>query len=356
MSSTCFREPHVRCGSSALPQDVSAAISWFFERWRLELVDVRDVTKSYGTVRALQGVSVQIDPGSIVGLLGPNGAGKSTLMKILTGYLEPDTGAVSIDGFDVLTQTRKAQRRIGYLPENAPLYPELNVQEYLIMMADIRQIPAVDQRAAIQEAVLATGLTPMLTRPIGQLSKGYRQRVGLAQAILHKPDLLILDEPTVGLDPAQLVEIRQLIRRLGQSSTVLFSTHILPEVETLCDRVVMIMGGLIRADAKVADLARSSAARVVLDERPADPAEARSALAALPGAADVSEESLPNGRVAYVVQGVEGSDLCPALYALAKDRDWRVRELRSEIRTLETVFNELASSAPASVDVAAAAA
>lgn len=310
------------------------------------MVDVRDVTKSYGAVRALQGVSVQIDPGSIVGLLGPNGAGKSTLMKILTGYLQPDTGSVTIDGFDVLTQTRSAQRRIGYLPENAPLYPELSVQEYLLMIADIRQVPASEQRGAIKEAVLATGLTPMLTRPIGQLSKGYRQRVGLAQAILHKPDLLILDEPTVGLDPGQLVEIRQLIRRLGQRSTVLFSTHILPEVEALCDRVVMIMGGLIREDAKVAALARSGSARLVLDEAPADPAAAKAALLALPGAAKVSEEPLQGGRMSYHVEGTEDSDLCPAIYQLARDRDWRVRELRSEVRTLETVFNELASTAP----------
>ncbi len=303
------------------------------------MVDVQEVKKSYGPVQALGGVSLGIDAGTIVGLLGPNGAGKSTLMKILTGYLQPDAGIVLVDGLDVLARTREAQERIGYLPENAPLYPELTVQEYLAMIAEVRRIPRLEQPAALEAAVAATGLAPMLVRPIGQLSKGYRQRVGLAQAIVHRPKLLVLDEPTVGLDPTQLVEIRQLIRRLGRSSTVLFSSHILPEVEALCDRAVMIMGGTIRADALLGDLARSGGARVVTAG--ATPG-ARAALAGIPGAAGVVEEALPGGRVAYVVEAVDGADLCPAIFEIAKARDWQVRELRNEVRTLETVFNELA--------------
>ncbi len=311
------------------------------------MVDVQNVTKSYGAVQALSDVSFQIEAGTIVGLLGPNGAGKSTLMKIMTGYLQPDAGSVSIEDFDVLTRRKEAQQRIGYLPETAPLYPELTVQEYLLMMADVRRIPRQDQPKALKEAILATGLGPMLTRPIQQLSKGYRQRVGIAQAILHRPRLLILDEPTVGLDPTQLAEIRQLVRTLAKTSTVLFSSHILPEVEALCDRAVMIMGGQIRADATLSDLAKSGSARLVLEGTAADPA-VHAALRELPGATDVRGEALRNGRVAYVVHAEDERDLCPAIFELAKQRDWPLRELRSETRTLETVFNELArASAPA---------
>ncbi|MEJ2666620.1 MAG: ATP-binding cassette domain-containing protein [Deinococcales bacterium] len=319
------------------------------------MVDVRNVTKTYGAVKALSDVSFSIDAGTIVGLLGPNGAGKSTLMKVLTGYLQPDAGRVSIDDFDVLTQRRQAQQRIGYLPENAPLYPELTVQEYLLMMADVRCIPGVEQRAAIKAAVNATGLEPVITRPIQQLSKGYRQRVGIAQAILHRPKLLILDEPTVGLDPTQLAEVRQLIRTLAKSSTVLFSSHILPEVEALCDRAVMIMGGVIRADARLSELAKSGSARLILDGS-ADAKTVADALSALPGAGSVRREEAAGGRLAFVVRGPDGGDLCPDIFELAKRENWPLRELRSETRTLETVFNELArGAAPAPVPTPSAA-
>ena len=310
------------------------------------MVDVRNVTKSYGAVRALQDVSFRIEAGTIVGLLGPNGAGKSTLMKVLTGYLQPDSGQVSIEDFDVLLERRQAQERIGYLPENAPLYPELTVQEYLLMMADVRRIPRAQQTSSLTDAIRATGLGPMLTRPIQQLSKGYRQRVGIAQAILHRPKLLILDEPTVGLDPTQLAEIRQLVRTLAKTSTVLFSSHILPEVEALCDRAVMIMGGVIRADAQLSELSRSGTARLVLGGTSADPAVS-DALRGLPGASGVQPGTLGDGRVAYVVHAEDDRDLCPAIFELAKRQDWPLQELRRETRTLETVFNELArDSAP----------
>ena len=310
------------------------------------MVDVRNVTKSYGAVRALQDVSFRIEAGTIVALLGPNGAGKSTLMKVLTGYLQPDSGHVSIDDFDVLLERRKAQERIGYLPENAPLYPELTVQEYLLMMSDVRRIPRAQQTSSLADAIRATGLGPMLTRPIGQLSKGYRQRVGIAQAILHRPKLLILDEPTVGLDPTQLAEIRQLVRTLAKTSTVLFSSHILPEVEALCDRAVMIMGGVIRADAQLSELSKSGTARLVLQGTAADPAVS-DALRGLPGATGVQPGTAAGGRVAYVVHAEDDHDLCPAIFELAKRRDWPLQELRRETRTLETVFTELArESAP----------
>lgn len=306
------------------------------------MIEVSDLKKSYGPVEALRGVSFAIAPGQIVGLLGPNGAGKTTIIKILTGYLQPDSGAAAVDGLDVLTQARAVQGRIGYLPENAPLYPELSVQGYLKLMADLRQIPAADQRARISEAVYATGLTDQLTRPIGQLSKGFRQRVGLAQAILHKPKLLILDEPTVGLDPTQIVEIRRLIRRLADHATVLFSTHILSEVEALCDRAIILLNGLVKADARLAELEVTADAVVVLAGK-TDSVER--ALRSLSGVRGIEPSRTSDGFPSYRVLGMGDVDLCPAIYDLARAGDWPLRELRRDVRTLETVFNQLATAA-----------
>jgi ABC-2 type transport system ATP-binding protein len=309
------------------------------------MIDVRDVTKSYGPIEALRGVSFRVDAGQIVGLLGPNGAGKTTILKILTGYLQADSGSVTINGLDVLTQVRAVQAQIGYLPETAPLYPELSVQAYLRMMADLREIPPAEQPARLSEAIYATELADHLTRPIGQLSKGYRQRVGLAQAILHRPRILILDEPTIGLDPTQVQAIRRLIRRLAEHSTILFSTHILSEVEALCDRVIILLNGQVRADARLADLSATADALLVLSEAPAGVERALSRLAGVRG---VERIVWPGGYPAFRVLGeAEGAraDLCPALYELARQQGWPLRELRPDTRTLETVFNQLATAA-----------
>jgi ABC-2 type transport system ATP-binding protein len=308
------------------------------------MIDVSGVSKSYGDIEALREVSFRVAAGDIVGLLGPNGAGKTTTMKILTGYLQPDEGTVTIGGRDVMTQTREIQAEIGYLPENAPLYPELSVQAYLMMMAELRGIPEDEQRARLSEAVYATGLAQHLTRRIGELSKGYRQRVGLAQAIIHRPRLLILDEPTLGLDPTQIVEIRRLVRSLAEHSTILFSTHILSEVEALCDRVLIIISGEVRADARLSELAATPDAVLVLQSAPKG---VRKSLQALPGVKDVEESKTADGYVHFQIagKGVDGADLCPAIFELARDRDWPVRELRSDARTLESVFNELATAA-----------
>jgi len=308
------------------------------------MIDAANLSKSYGPVQALCRVSFQVAPGEIVGLLGPNGAGKTTTMKILTGYLQPDEGTVTVSGLDVLEHTREVQAQIGYLPENAPLYPELSVQSYLRMMAELRQVPPEQQMASIAGAVVATGLGDQLTRPIGQLSKGYRQRVGLAQAILHRPRLLILDEPTLGLDPTQIVEVRRLIRRLAEKSTVLFSTHILSEVEALCDRAIILMNGEVRADARLSELAATPDAILVLEEVPAG---LERALRRLPGVVGVEPFRSSDGYPAFRVQGEEGgaAGLCPAIYRLARERGWPIRELRRDIRTLETVFNQLAMAA-----------
>lgn len=308
------------------------------------MIDVTDLTKSYGPIEALGGVTFHVAPGEIVGMLGPNGAGKTTILKILTGYLQPDDGTVYVNGLDVLTHTRQVQAQIGYLPENAPLYPELSVQAYLKMVAELRQIPEDEQVARLSEAIYAAGLENHLIRPIGELSKGFRQRVGLAQAILHQPRLLILDEPTIGLDPTQIVEVRRLIRRLAQKSTVLFSTHILSEVEALCDRVIILMNGQIKADARLSELAATSDAVLILEDAPAG---VDRALRSLSGVKGVERTQTPDGYPAYHVlgRGADGIDLCPAIYNLAREEGWQLRELRRDVRTLETVFNKLAMAA-----------
>ena len=303
------------------------------------MIHVENLTKSYGPIEALRGVSFDVAAGEIVGLLGPNGAGKSTTIKILTGYLQPDEGTVRVDDLDVLTQPRQVQARLGYLPENAPLYPDLSVQAYLRMIADLREIPIGQAPARLSEAIYATGLQDHLTRPIGQLSKGFRQRVGLAQAILHQPKLLILDEPTVGLDPTQIVEIRGLIRRLAQRSTILFSSHILSEVEAVCNRVVIIMNGQVKADARLDELSDSAETSLVLVERVVG---VDRALQKLPGAEKVEQFRSLDGHPGYRVRGPKTADFCPQIYELARDNNWPVRELRQETKTLESVFNELA--------------
>lgn len=306
------------------------------------MIEIANLTKAYGPIEALRGVSFHVAPGEVVGLLGPNGAGKSTAIKIITGYLQSDSGEVKVDGLDVLTHTREVQTRLGYLPENAPLYPELSVQTYLRMMADLREIPREEQPARLSEAIYATGLTEHLTRPIGQLSKGFRQRVGLAQAILHKPKLLIFDEPTVGLDPTQIVEIRNLIRRLARHSTILFSSHILSEVEAVCDRVIIIMNGQVKADARLADLAATANAVLVLQQ---ETKGLERSLKTLKGVRQVEAWHSPDGYPAYRIVGQDHTDLCPAIYNLARQENWPLRELRRDVRTLETVFNELATAA-----------
>jgi ABC-2 type transport system ATP-binding protein len=306
------------------------------------VIKVENLSKAYGPIQALAGVGFSVSRNEIVGLLGPNGAGKTTIMKILTGYLQPDEGTALVGGVDVLEHPLQVQSQIGYLPENAPLYPELTVQSYLMMMADLRHIPEADQRAHISHAVQSVGLDRQLTRPIGELSKGFRQRVGLAQAILHRPPLLILDEPSLGLDPTQIVEIRELVRRLSRESTILFSTHILPEVEALCDRVVILMNGEIKADARLSELAKTSATVVVLET---DAPEVEAELGGLEGVLQVERHETEEGYPAYRLAAEETADINLRVFKLASQRDWPLRGLERDVRTLESVFNELAMAA-----------
>jgi ABC-2 type transport system ATP-binding protein len=216
-------------------------------------IEVKNITKTYGTQKALDNVSFSVKKGEIVGFLGPNGAGKSTLMKILTTYLTADSGEATVNGFDVNSAQKNVQQSVGYLPEHNPLYLDLYVREYLEFSAEVHKT----DKSRIQEVIELTGLTPECHKKIGELSKGFRQRVGLATALLHNPEVLILDEPTTGLDPNQLVEIRELIKNIGNDKTVFLSTHIMQEVEAICDRIIIIHQGKIVEDAQLADLGKN---------------------------------------------------------------------------------------------------
>ena len=217
-------------------------------------IEVNNLSKSYGSQRAIDGISFSLKPGEIVGFLGPNGAGKSTTMKILTGYLRPSSGSAQVVGFDVSTQPMPARRAVGYLPEHNPLYTDMYVKEFLIFSGKLYGMSGPKLKSRVDEMIALCGLEVEKSKKIGQLSKGYRQRVGLAQSFLHDPEVLILDEPTTGLDPNQIIEIRELIRNAGQNKTVLFSTHIMQEVEALCDRVIIISKGTLVSDTSLQTL------------------------------------------------------------------------------------------------------
>jgi ABC-2 type transport system ATP-binding protein len=314
----------------------------------MEAIRVDRLSKSYGPIHALSRVSCSIQPGEVIGLLGPNGAGKTTLMKILTGYLEPDEGDVAVHGIDVVGDPLAAQRRIGYLSESAPLYAEMLVQEYLEMIAAMRGVPAGMRRDRMVDAIRATGLEDRVVQPIATLSKGFRQRVGIAQAIIHQPDILILDEPTTGLDPTQIVEIRDLIKRLAAKSTVLLSTHILSEVEATCERVLVIMHGELRADAKLADLRNANVAVVAIEAAATGVDEL---LGKVDGVTGVDAAGEANGFKRWRVTSAAATDVCPALYEALRATTWKIAELRPEPKTLERVFRDLAER-PAEQEVA----
>ncbi len=313
------------------------------------MIRVTDLHKRYGRTHAVKGVSFEVNRGEIVGLLGHNGAGKSTVMKIITGYLEPGEGSVTVGGLDVISDRIGVQRLIGYMPESSPLYPEMLVQEYLLMMAELRGVPGDQQETAVLDAVRATGLEAWLLRPISTLSKGYRQRVGLAQAIVHKPDVLVLDEPTSGLDPVQIVEIRALIRRLAENSTVILSTHILSEIEAVCDRAVILIDGVLAADSKLTDLLASNSVRVSLRTGTTG---VEPTLASIPGVEAVLPTGADAGNNGYELWTVRCSPassessaepLSAAVIAAAAQAGWSVASVTAETQNLEQVFRDLMS-------------
>jgi ABC-2 type transport system ATP-binding protein len=314
----------------------------------MSLVALSDVVKTFDEVRAVDGVSFDIDRGEVVGFLGPNGAGKTTTMRLLTQYLESDSGSIVIDGQSIEDHPAEFRRRIGYLPETNPLYRDMLAGEYISFMGRLRGMSVVEIRRRTDDVVSQTGIENVYYRPIDQLSKGYRQRVGLAQAILSEPEILVLDEPTEGLDPNQRVEIRSLITHLGQDRTVLLSTHVMQEVRRTCSRVVIINRGKIVADGEVDELvdAAQGGSRVSV-EIEADVTEASAALNALPSVRTVVPSDMAEGTRARLDVRAEG-DPRRDIFELAAGRGWPLWELHLERASLEELFRELTISiAPA---------
>src|SRR5438876_11318639 len=313
----------------------------------MPFLSVEGVSKRFDDVTAVDRVSFAVDRGEVVGFLGPNGAGKSTTMRLITQYYEPDTGEIRLDGVPLADAPRAAKRRIGYLPENNPLYGDLLVGEYLAFIADLREVAGPARGQAIDEAVAATAIETVFYRPIDELSKGFRQRVGLAQAILHRPDLLVLDEPTEGLDPNQRVEIRRLIATLGKDRTVILSTHVLSEVQHMCSRLLVISRGKIVADGPVDRLMQQAEGTVEIAVELAGTgggATAADALTKLPGVRRVSPSSeAADGRVALTITADRATDLRPEIFGLAKARGWTLYELHQEAGSLEELFHQLTS-------------
>jgi ABC-2 type transport system ATP-binding protein len=310
----------------------------------MSLLTLERVTKRFNGVTAVDDVSFTVDRGQVVGFLGPNGAGKSTTMRMITQYYEPDAGQIRLDGVALDQAGRDAKRRIGFLPENNPLYVEMLVSEYLEFVARLRDLHGKQRESATDEAVASTGVESVFNRPIGELSKGFRQRVGLAAAILHRPDLLVLDEPTEGLDPNQRVEIRRLIGDLGRERTVVLSTHVLPEVQFTCSRLLIINRGKIVADGAVDALVGQATTGVRISVE-ASGAQVENRLASLTGVRGIERREASNGRVKLSVMAA-GEDVRPRIFELAKQEGWTLYELHQEAGSLEDLFRQLTAGEP----------
>jgi ABC-2 type transport system ATP-binding protein len=310
----------------------------------MSLLSLERVSKRFNGITAVDDVSFTVDRGQVVGFLGPNGAGKSTTMRMITQYFEPDAGQIRLDDVPLNEAGREAKRRIGFLPESNPLYTEMLVAEYLDFVARLRGLAGAERTRTIDDAVSATGLEPVFHRPIGELSKGYRQRIGLAAAILHRPDLLILDEPTEGLDPNQRIEIRRLIAELGRERTVMLSTHVLSEVQSMCSRLLIINRGKVVADGAVDELVSraQSGVRVSIEAVGLNIAEQ---LSELPGVSGVeSRDAAAPGRTRLTVTANASDDIRPGIFELAKRDGWTLFELHQETGSLEDLFRELTAA------------
>ena len=307
------------------------------------MIKVEQLTKKYGSFTAVNGISFQVEKGEIVGFLGPNGAGKSTTMKILTSYLPATSGKASIAGFDVFDQSIEARRRMGYLPENTPLYPDMKVGEYLRYRAALKGVERSKMRERVGDVLELCHIADREKQLIGSLSKGYRQRVGLADALVHDPDLLILDEPTIGLDPNQIRTVRELIKSLAQKRTVLISTHILPEVEMMCSRVIVIHRGTIRASDTAENLLKNhrSVGELRLEARAGE--GAAGALRSIAGVKDVAESRDGDWNI-FKLRLDANAKPGEEIMKLARERNWPVREMHQKSATLEDVFADLTTS------------
>ena len=306
------------------------------------MIEVDQLSKEYGDVTAVDGVSFRAERGQILGFLGPNGAGKTTTMRMLTCYLPPSAGTASVDGYDVVDESMEVRRRIGYLPESPPVYMDMTVDAYLGFVARIKGVPTNQMRARIDETMEKTGVVHVRSNVIGHLSKGYRQRVGLAQALVHNPSVLILDEPTVGLDPKQIIEIREVIKSLRGEHTIVLSTHILPEVSMTCEKVVIISQGRIVGEGSPESLMAQLKESDVLRAQVLGPVEAvGEALRSIDGVLDARQEGDDSQADSWVISVTPGQDVRDAVSRAIIDGGFSLRELRSQDMSLEDIFLRL---------------
>ena len=307
------------------------------------MIEVKNLSKKFGSVKVLDDISFSVKQGEILGFLGPNGAGKSTTMKIITSFWAGSEGKVIIDGLDVAKDSLETRKKIGYLPENVPLYDEMRVFEYLKFIAEIRGIDKSEHKNAITKASEACGLSKVLRKPIDELSKGYRQRVGLAQAIIHEPDILILDEPTTGLDPNQIAEIRDLIKKIGKEKTVIFSTHILSEVSATCDRIIIINDGKIVGEGRPDELTEKSTHRELIYLK--IKADKEAALKRLKGLENIEKVEVKDKESSNIygfnIEPKKGVDIREYLSIAVTAQGWPILEYTRKKTSLEDVFREL---------------
>jgi ABC-2 type transport system ATP-binding protein len=314
------------------------------------MIKVEGLTKRYARNIAVDNISFEVEKGQIVGFLGPNGAGKTTTMRVLTCFMPPSSGTASVAGFDVQQNPMEVKRRIGYLPETPPLYPDMEVGEYLDFVGRIKGIPTADLPKRINEVAEKCAIGDVQKKLIGKLSKGYRQRVGLAQAILHNPDVLILDEPTSGLDPQQIIETRDLIKGLAGNHTIILSTHILPEVEQICEKVIIIAKGKVVATDSVENLtsrlrgSESVAVEIIADDGHALPANVQLRLEQVAGVSRVLHKESKDGRLHFTVESLEGRHIRPGLARAVIESGWNLNELHGMALSLEEIFLELTAT------------
>lgn len=310
------------------------------------MISVQDLTKHYAGRMAVDHISFEVQPGEIVGFLGPNGAGKSTTMRVLTGFMPPSSGQVTVNGYDVFRQSLEVRRSIGYMPEMAPLYTDMKVKEYLRFRGELKGLRGRDMRRRVGEVMDLCSVADVRRRLIGNLSKGYRQRVALADALLHEPPLLILDEPTSGLDPVQIRQVRELLASLRPKHTILLSTHILQEVEQICDRVIMIHHGRLLANDTPLNLTKKLRALTQVFVEVEGLGDVAAGLESLTAVRKVIEDSKDGTWTRYTLRVEPGHDVREAVMNLAAAKNWKLRELHRQLPSLEDVFVELAASEP----------
>lgn len=317
------------------------------------MIRVQGLSRKYGDFTAVHNASFEIQSGEVVGLLGHNGAGKTTIMKMLTGYLEPSAGSIDIDGLDIIEQREEIQQRLGYLPENSPIYPDMRVVDYLEYVSELKGIPEAQRFARIKDAMQQTEILDKSQSLIGTLSRGYKQRVGVAQALLNEPDILILDEPTNGLDPSQIQEMRGLIRRLGQKATVILSTHILAEVQAVCDRVIIMMRGEIAVDEKLSALTQSGKLLLTVDQALEPYQQKIQAITGVNNLSAVTGDTAAQTELKHYELEITASEQRTAAAAVNKllvESGVAVYELALEKRNLEALFHELSTQGAVNIE------